>query len=93
LKAAPKGFAFLPNVGDHADPAKSKHGAGPPADRGGVEDATLLRHLAPLRQARVWLPDSAPAGVTDLRVHRVMLRGGGGGAGGAVVELRAGASR
>jgi hypothetical protein len=92
-KAAPKGFEFLANVGDHPDPAKSKYGAGPLADRGGVDDATLLRHLAPLRQARVWLPEAAPAGVTDLRIHRVMLRGGGGGAGGAVVEIRAGANR
>ncbi len=90
-KAAPTGFEFLPNVGDHPDPAKSKFGAGPLANRGGVDDATLLRHLAPLRQARVWLPDAAPAGVTDLRIHRVMFRGGGGAAGGAVVELRAGA--
>jgi hypothetical protein len=62
-------------------------------DVGGVDDATLLRHLAPLRQARVWLPDAAPAGATDLRIHRVMLRGGGGTEGGAVVELRAGSVR
>jgi hypothetical protein len=92
-KAAPTGFEFLANVGDRPGPAKSKDGAGPPADRGGVDDATLLRHLAPLRQARVWLPADAPAGATDLRIHRVMLRGGGGGAGGAAVEVRAGAAR
>jgi hypothetical protein len=92
-KVAPKGFEFLANVGDHPDPAKSKYGAGPLADRGGVDDATLLRHLAPLRQARVWLPEAAPAGATDLRIHRVMLRGGGGGEGGAVVEFRAGPAR
>ena len=89
-KAAPKGFAFLASVGDHPDPAKSRLGAGPLEDRGGVDDATILRHLAPLRQARVWLPGDAPRGAlrgaTDLRIHRVMASGGRG----ATVELRRG---
>ena len=84
-KAAPKDFAFLPNVGDHADPARSKFGSGPLADRGGVDDATLLRHLAPLRAARVWLPSPRPAGATDVRIHRVMVSGGRE----ATVEFRA----
>jgi hypothetical protein len=75
-KAAPKGFDFLPSVGDHPDPAKSKFGSGPLEDKGGVDDATILRHLAPLRQARVWLPESRPEGVTDVRLHRVMVSGG-----------------
>ncbi len=84
--AAPKGFEFLANIGDHADPAKSATGAGPLEDRGTVDDATLLRHLAPLRAARVWQPEgAASAGVTDLRIHRVMVSGGHG----AVVEFRA----
>jgi hypothetical protein len=83
-EAAPKGFAFLANVGDHPDPARSKYGSGPLEDRGGVDDATLLRHLAPLRAARVWLPAAAPAGVTDVRLHRVMVSGGRD----AVVEFR-----
>jgi hypothetical protein len=52
-----------------------------------VDDATLLRHLAPLRAARVWLPDaSVAAHATDLGIHRVMVTGGQG----AVVEFRAG---
>jgi hypothetical protein len=86
-EAAPKGFEFLANVGDHPDPAKSASGAGPLENRGTVDDATLLRHLAPLRTARVWLPGVAvPAGATDLRVHRVMAGGGRD----AVVEFRAG---
>ncbi len=86
--AAPKGFAFLANLGDHPDPAKSASGAGPLEDRGTVEDATLLRHLAPLRTARVWLPDAAVAAdATDLSLHRVMVRGGQG----AVVEFRSAA--
>ncbi len=85
-EAAPKGFEFLANIGDHPDPAKSASGAGPLENRGTVDDATLLRHLAPLRSARVWLPDdSVPANATDLRIYRVMAGGGRG----AVVEFRA----
>ena len=52
-EAAPKGFEFLANIGDHPDPAKSASGAGPLDKRGTVDDATLLRHLAPLRAARI----------------------------------------
>jgi hypothetical protein len=70
------GFAFLENVGDHPDIARSKHGAGPLDDRGGTDDATLLRHLAPLRQARVWAPTETSKEATDLRIHRVMASGG-----------------
>ena len=85
-EAAPKGFEFLANIGDHPDPAKSGSGAGPLENRGTVDDATLLRHLAPLRAARVWLPDaSVPNDATDLRIHRVMASGGHG----AVVEFQA----
>lgn len=83
-EAAPKGFAFLENVGDNPDPAKSKFGSGPLENQGTVDDATILRHLAPLREARVWLPSSRTANVTNLRIHRVMVSGGNG----AVVEFR-----
>ncbi|MGO8927224.1 MAG: glycosyl hydrolase family 28-related protein [Limisphaerales bacterium] len=84
--AAPEGYEDLANLGEHSDPAKSASGAGPLANRGMVDDATLLRHLAPLREARVWLPHAgAPASTTDLRIHRVMADGGDG----AVVEFRA----
>jgi hypothetical protein len=85
-EAAPKGFEFLANVGDSPDPAKSKSGAGPLDERGGVDDATILKHLAPLRKARVWLPAEMPTGATDVRIHRVMIVGGGP----AAVEIRAG---
>ena len=85
-EAAPKGYALLASLGEHPDPARSASGAGPLDNRGTVDDATLLRHLAPLREARVWLPDaSVPAHATDLRIHRVMATGGRG----AVVEFRA----
>jgi hypothetical protein len=85
-QAAPKGFEFLANVGDNPDPAKSKSGSGPLDDQGGVDDATILKHLAPLRQADVWLPTEMPTGVTDVRIHRVMVTGGRP----AAVEIRAG---
>lgn len=76
-QAAPKGFAFLPNVGDDADPAKSRLGSGPLEDQGHVDDATLLRHLAPLRAAKVWLPQAgAKEAATDLRLYRIMATGG-----------------
>jgi hypothetical protein len=75
--AAPKGFEFLANIGEHPDPARSTYGAGPLENRGTVDDAALLRHLAPLRTARVWRTDSPIApGATDLRIHRVMAAGG-----------------
>ncbi|MBN2476807.1 MAG: hypothetical protein JXB62_19525 [Pirellulales bacterium] len=75
-EAAPKGFEFLANVGDTTDPARLPFGSGPLADRGGVDDATILRHLAPLRAARVWLPAETKAGLTDVRIHRLMVSGG-----------------
>jgi hypothetical protein len=85
-EAAPEGYDLLTNLGEHPDPAKSASGAGPLDNRGIVDNETLLRHLAPLRRARVWLPDaSVPASATDLRIYRVMASGGRG----AVVEFRA----
>jgi pectate lyase-like protein len=75
-EVSPKGFEFLSNISDNSDPAKSKSGSGPLDDRGGVDDTTILKHLAPLREARVWLPDETPAGVTEVRIHRVMVTGG-----------------
>ena len=82
--AAPKGFAFLDNIGEHVDPAKSKSGSGPLDNRGTVDDATILRHLAPMRTAQVWLPSGTTASATDLRICRVMVSGERG----ATVEFR-----
>ncbi len=83
---APQGFEFLENIGEHPDPAKSASGSGPLENRGTVDDETLLRHLAPLRAARVWLPNApVSTNITDLRIFRVMASGGTG----AVVEFRA----
>ncbi len=84
-QAAPKGFEFLPNLGDDPDPAKSKFGSGPLPDLGTVDDATILRHLPPLRAALVWTPeDDAAPGITNLQIRRVMATGGQGG----IVEFR-----
>ena len=85
-EAAPKGFEFLPEIGDDPDPAKSKYGSGPLENRGRVDDATILRHLAPLRAARVWLPGDSAPGASDVRLYRIMASGGRD----AVVEFRAG---
>jgi hypothetical protein len=84
-EAAPKGFEFLANIGEAPDPARSASGAGPLENRGTVDDTTLLRHLAALRAARVWLPGGpVPTNATDFRIHRVMAGGGRG----AVIEFR-----
>jgi hypothetical protein len=74
------GFGFLENIDDPAE-ASAVSGS-----RGTVSDAALLRHLAPLREARVWLPGEVPAHTTNLRIYRVMATGSRG----AVVEFRAG---
>jgi hypothetical protein len=50
-----------------------------------IPEAALLEHLAPLREARVWLPGKVPAHATDLQIYRVFATGGPG----AVVEFRA----
>ena len=73
------------NLGANSDPARSKFGSGPLADRGGVDDATIVRHLAPLRAARPWIPAAVPMGMTDLSIYRVVANGGRG----ATVEVRA----
>jgi hypothetical protein len=83
--ASPRGFEFLKNVGDHPDPARSKFGSGPLGDRGGVDDATIIRHLAPLRSIRPWVPATPPAGRHHLSIHRVITSGGRE----AIVEVRA----
>ena len=81
-EAAPAGYEFLARRGEHPDPAKSTSGARPLDNRGAVDNATLLRHPAPLREARVRLPEaSVSPNATDLRVYRVMASGGGGAAG------------
>jgi hypothetical protein len=75
-EAAPRGFEFLPEIGDHPEPARSKFGSGPLENRGRVDDATILRHLAPLRAARLWLPEKTVAAHTSLTIYRLMISGG-----------------
>jgi hypothetical protein len=56
-------------------------------DRGKADDAFLLKMLRPLRESRIWLPEPAPDGVTDVRMYRVICSSGKDGIG---VEFRAG---
>ena len=57
-------------------------------DRKAKDDAALIRQtLAPLREARIWQPEETRPGLTDLRLHRVLVASGKGGRG---VVLRAG---
>jgi len=60
-------------------------GQGPLANRGSYDASLIIKQLDPIRKTRTWLPGAAPAGVTDLRFHRVMVSGNHG----ATVEFRA----
>jgi hypothetical protein len=72
------------------DSAFDKSGFGRLEDRKCKDDEALIRKtLAPLREARIWLPGEAKEGATDLRLHRVVV---GAGKGGRCVVLQAGAS-
>jgi hypothetical protein len=83
-EAVPKGFKFLDNLGDHRIPATAKSAAGP-QDNEGVDDVTILRHVAAIRANRPLYPLAALGGQTDIRIHRVVASGGRG----ATVEIRA----
>jgi hypothetical protein len=84
LKEMRSGFGFLEEIVD--EPGTNRSEKTSISSKGAVSEAALLRHLAPLREARVWLPGESSAHATDLRIHRVMASGGQG----AVVEFRAG---
>jgi hypothetical protein len=70
------------------DSAKDKGGFGRLEDQKAKDDAALIQTaLAPLREARVWLPGEVATGRTDLCLQRVVV---GTGKGGRCVVLRAG---
>jgi hypothetical protein len=70
------------------DSALDTGGFGRLEDRKAKDDAALIRQtLAPVREARIWLPEETRPGLTDLRLHRVLVSSGKGGRG---VVLRAG---
>jgi hypothetical protein len=71
-QASLKGFEFLGNVGDHSHMAKSRLGAGPLDDRGGVSDQQIVRHLQLLRHVTPWLPATRSTAETELQLHRVV---------------------
>src|SRR5262249_56808140 len=56
------------------DGALDAGGFGRLQDRKSKDDAALIRQcLAPLREARIWLPEKTRPGLTDLRLHPVLL--------------------
>jgi hypothetical protein len=44
------------------------------ANRGTASDAFILKMLQPIHETRVWLPQQTDATMTDVRLHRVMIR-------------------
>jgi len=63
-----------------------KNGFGQLDNRGQVDQAFVAQMLAPLRQARLWLPNAAPPGTTNVRLYRLLCSAG---KGQVCVELRA----
>ncbi len=61
-------FAYLDNLVSPASAAPATNT---------LSDAEVLADLAPLREARIWLPGTTPETATDLRIYRVMMSGGG----------------
>jgi len=64
-----------------------KNGFGRLDNRGQADPEFLRRMLAPLREARIWLPGNVPQGATNVQLHRVISTAG---KGAVCVELRAG---
>src|SRR5262249_8909391 len=61
------------------DGALDTGGFGRLEDRKTKDDAALIRQaLAPLREARIWLPEETRPGLTGLRLHRVLVASGKG---------------
>jgi hypothetical protein len=55
-------------------------------NRGQVDEAFVAQMLGSLRRARLWVPASAPSGVTNVRIYRLLCNAG---KGQVCVELRA----
>lgn len=71
------------------DSAFEKDGFGRLEDQKSKDDEALIRQaLAPLREARIWLPEDTKEGVTDLRLYRVVVNAGKGGAGVVLTSAR-----
>ena len=65
----------------------TKNGFGYLENRGKADDDFIRTMLEPLREARVWLPESGTDGATNVQIHRVICSSGKGSVG---VEFRAG---
>jgi hypothetical protein len=72
-EVAPNNYLFLNNVGDDSASMEWKSPTGVEKGTLGVDDVTILRHLAPLREASVWQPGEVPAGATDVSLYRVRI--------------------
>jgi hypothetical protein len=72
-EVAPNNYLFLNNIGDDLGSTEWKSPTGIERGQLGVDDATILRHLAPLREARVWQPSEVAAGATDVSLYRVRI--------------------
>jgi hypothetical protein len=64
-----------------------KSGYGRFEDRGERSETFIRAMLQPVREARIWPPQDAAPGVTNLQIHRLFATAG---KGGTAVELRAG---
>ena len=82
---AKAGFLLCNMNGGEASGLKS--GFGQLEARGADDEAFILKMLEPVRTRRIWQPGEAPAGVTDVRLHRVIGTSGKDTVG---VECRAG---
>jgi len=69
----PSGYAHLDAGFTDADPARSSPGARALGNVGTISDERLRRHLEPLRQSRVWLPERHSRAGLDLQIYRVII--------------------
>jgi len=74
-KPAAKAGMLLCNLNGGSE-SGLKGGFGRLDNRGQADEAFLLAMLGPLRTARLWEPGAAAAGVTNVRLHRVISTAG-----------------
>ncbi len=79
MNSGTKGALFLPDG--------RESGWAPLEDRGEADPAWIAKMVAPLLEARVWVPGNVAAGATNVQLHRIITTAGQGHSG---VEFRAG---
>ncbi len=86
--AKPPAHAALLNCNMNSETqGATKNGFGYLENRGKADDDFIRTMLEPLREARVWLPESGTDGATNVQIHRVICSSGKDSVG---VEFRAG---